>query len=93
MSTADINAVSRTDKFGHSMPILKTVDNTYPKLKEYRVEHENRHVGFVEKWPGGWFAYKPNGLFNSEVPYSNRHAAVASLFDPIDPATAMDRKR
>lgn len=94
-STAAEGAVSRTDKFGHSMPILKPVKEyapgkSFPYLT-YEVEHEGQYKGQI--WhdvdKGIWHSNK--GSYHNAT--NTKHGAVASLFSGIDPATAMDRKR
>jgi|SRR5579864_7123663 len=89
------SVVSRTDKFGHSMPILRPTGYK----NQYTVHHEGEHRGYLLQIGDKWFATKPGvdvgtGSMHQPIgPHPSKHKATASLFDPLDPATAMERRR
>jgi hypothetical protein len=87
--------VSRTDKFGHSMPILRPTQYK----GQFTVHHENEHRGYVQQVGGNWYATKPGidvgtGSMHQPLgPHESKHTATASLFDRMDPATYGERHR
>jgi hypothetical protein len=83
----EIGALSRVDKFGESLPILR--HTIYPGM--YRVEHQGQDMGFVQHIPQvtpnarQWFSHhpyseaKPHGHIEA---HQHRHEAVDFLFGP-----------
>jgi hypothetical protein len=83
-STASEGAVSRTNKFGESMPILRP----HP-LGGFHVDHNGNRMGQIWQSPDGkWWSGKPYepGIAH---PHESKHEAAQSLFTPIDPARGM----
>jgi hypothetical protein len=100
-STAAENAVTRTDKFGHSMPILRPAPRHDPIPGMYYVEHEGITAGLLQDFGEGhthprYAAHRLRDDRNApgEVTlHPDKHSAISHLFSPIDPATYGDRHR
>jgi hypothetical protein len=88
--------VSRQDKFGHSMPILRPAGFATPsdQAPVYHVYHGDIKMGtIVRTTPSrNWWARNEIQDTPWDGPHENKHQAVGSLFDPMDPAARMERK-
>lgn len=92
-STAAEGAVTRTDKFGQSMPILRPIEIQGEKVPGYyNVTHESIHLGRIRQTAKGWWQTDPSWATGREASiHPDRHSAVASLFSKLDPATHQER--
>jgi hypothetical protein len=86
--SSEVGAVTRVDKFGRTMPILRpTFLVPGSKAVHFRVEHEGNLMGhvFQPTRDGPWFSRRHTG--EGFGPYQHRHEAVHGLYGPAQGGT------